>query len=80
MKIINSKGDLMEAVYTKEELRNIDSAIPMELWDKVNTTTHVMNYNDKGAFGELEDMLEVAKQRNIKIKCINTNLMYHNSK
>lgn len=65
---IRSKGELMKLVYTEKELHNIDVAIPMELWQEVDTATHVMNYNDKGAFGELEDMEVIAKQRNIKFE------------
>lgn len=68
-----NKGELMREVYTEEELRQIDSALPKEYWDGVNkdiqvdTFYHVMNYNDNGAFGKLEDMRVIAKQRQIKI-------------
>lgn len=76
---INCKGDLMKLVYTEQELRNIDAAIPMELWQEVDTATHVMNYNDKGAFGELEDMEVIAEQRNIKFEWSNIKALHHNS-
>jgi len=71
---IKTKGDLMKAVYTEQELRSIDSAIPIQYWNgvdpsiQVDTLIHVMNYNSKSAFGELENMLEIAKQRKIKIE------------
>ena len=57
----------MKIVYTEKELGSIDSALPMELWQEVDTYYHVMNYNDKGCFGELQDMREIAKERNIQI-------------
>ena len=62
-----NKGELMQAVYSKEELRNIDSAIPMELWKKVETYSHVMNYNEPNRQGKLENMYDIAKQRNITL-------------
>lgn len=61
-----TKGELMKAVYTEEERRNIDTAIPQELWAGIDTWSHVMNYNDS-VFGKLENMLEIAIERNIVI-------------
>lgn len=58
----------MKAVYTAEELKNIDSAIPIELWDEHPTFNHVMNYNEPNRMGKLENMFEVADQRNIKLE------------
>jgi hypothetical protein len=52
-----NKGDLMKLVYTKEELRNIDSDIPRDMWDQVDTSTHVMNYNKNKLGGNLESMM-----------------------
>jgi len=43
---IVSKGDLMKLVYSEEELRNIDSAIPANVWDEYPPIKHVMNYNE----------------------------------
>ena len=43
-----SKGDLMKLVFTKEELRNVDSAIPVELWKELDTSIHVVDYNIGG--------------------------------
>jgi hypothetical protein len=67
-----NKGQMMKRVYTEKELRNIDSAIPIEYWkDKDNNPNykdpaiHVMNYNDNGAFGKLENIEEIATERNI---------------
>jgi len=62
------KGMLMKLVYTSEELRNIDTGLPISLWKKVDDTYYyVMNYNDRGVGGNLEDMREIAKERNIVI-------------
>lgn len=60
-----TKGEMMKAVYTKEELRNIDSAIPQYYWDKVDVAIHVMNYNEPHRLGVLQNMEEEAKKRNI---------------
>ena len=60
-----TKGDLMKLVYSKEELRQIDTAIPMEYWSTLNTYYHVMNYNIQN--GKLEDMRIVAEKRFIII-------------
>jgi len=43
-----TKGDLMREAYSVEELRNVDSAIPMNLWNEIDTTIHVMDYNGNG--------------------------------
>ena len=76
MIIIRNKGELMKAVYTAEELRNIDSALPICYWDgknpaiQVDTAIHVMNYNDNRVFGKLENMEEIAVERKIKVQWI----------
>lgn len=62
-----TKGDLMKMVYTEQELKNVDSAIPMHLWEGIDTAIHVMDYNNNGAFGELVNLKELAVKRNIKI-------------
>ena len=56
----------MKAVYSSVELRNIDAALPIEIWDKVDNYLTVMNYNDH-SFGQVENMLEVAYERHIQI-------------
>lgn len=58
-----TKGALMEQVYTKEELGNIDASLPREihLTYGVDAFFFVMNYN-KNVFGELEDMRKLIKQ------------------
>lgn len=68
VKTYRTKGDLMKAVYTEEELAKIDPAIPMEYWEDHPTFNHVMNYNDNTTFGTLEDMFKVADQRGIKLR------------
>ena len=68
---INNKGDLMRLVFTKEELRNVDSAIPIECWKDVDTTITVMDYNDRNecnrCFGKLTNLLELAYAKGIDI-------------
>ena len=58
-----TKGALMEQVYTKEELGNIDASLPREihLTYGVDAFFFVMNYNEN-IFGELEDMRKLIKQ------------------
>ncbi len=60
-----TKGELMKSVYSKEELRNIDCAIPMEYWETHETYWHVMNYNNGN--GVLQDMRVIAEKRFIII-------------
>ena len=60
-----NKGELMKVLYSKEELRHIDAGIPKECWKGRNTYYFVMNYNDSGAFGKLEDMRDIAKEREL---------------
>lgn len=67
MNEIVSKGDLMKLVYSEEELRSIDSAIPMSIWDTHKPIGHVMNYNVNRIFGECENLFDIAEQRGIKI-------------
>lgn len=75
----------MKLVYTEQELRSIDSAIPIAYWDgkdpsiQVDTAIHVMNYNDNGPFGELENMEVIAEQRNIKFEWSNIKALHHSS-
>ena len=74
VRIVKNKGELMKAVYTKKELQNIDSAIPIEYWNgknpeiQVDTAIHVVNYNQ--GWGVLENMEKIAVNRKIKIKWI----------
>jgi len=62
-----TKGEMMKKIYTEKELQNIDSAIPISYWEKVNPHLYVMNYNDNGAFGKLESLLQVAEERDINL-------------
>ena len=55
-----SKGEIMQLVYSKEELRNIDSAIPLSTWKSHDSSIHVMNYNEN-RLGSLENLFEVAQ-------------------
>ncbi len=64
---IVSKGDLMKLVYTKEELRRIDSAIPIGMWETHPPIKHCMNYNDGSVFGTCENIFEIAEKRGIKV-------------
>jgi len=61
-----TKGDLMKAVYTKEQLRHVDSAIPVQLWDKIDTSVHVVDYN--AGHGELVNLITRAATQGINIK------------
>jgi hypothetical protein len=63
-----SKGDFMKAVYTTEELRNIDSATPIHCWEKHQPSYHVMNYNKSSIFGELENLFIEGAKRGIDLK------------
>ena len=60
-----TKGDLMRKVYTEDELCNVDTAIPIELWKKVDTTIHVVDYNE--GFGILVNLETKAAERGITI-------------
>lgn len=64
-----TKGQLMKLVYTKDELRNIDSGVPREIYMQpgFNSWCHVMNYNEPNRMGKLENMEEIAKERGIKL-------------
>lgn len=63
-----NKGQLMKKIYTEEELKNIDSAIPSSMWSSLDSTSFfVMNYNKNRIFGELEDLRVVAENRKIRI-------------
>jgi len=71
---VRSKGDLMRALYTADEYRNLDSALPIAYWDgkdpniQVNTATHVVNYNEPHSFGKLENMMLTARARGFEVK------------
>lgn len=70
-----NKGEMMRKVYSTEELRNIDSALPIQYWKLVDIAIHVMNYNEPNTLGKVENMEEIAKKRGI-----NLNLDYPLSK
>lgn len=62
-----SKGDLINLIYSKEELRSIDTATPMNTWEAHPAIYHVMNYNHNTVFGSLQNIFEVAKKRKISL-------------
>ena len=66
-----NKGEMMKAVYTTEELRSIDSAIPIGYWDKIDTAVHVMNYNEPFRFGLLQNIETEAATRGVDLKLKN---------
>ena len=39
-----NKGQLIQSVYG-ENYSNVDTAIPIEMWDEIDTAIHVMDYN-----------------------------------
>ena len=56
----NTKGELMSNTYSKDELRNIDVTLPIEISNSLikkneDTFFYVMNYNEN-IFGKVEDM------------------------
>jgi hypothetical protein len=57
----------MEKVYTEDELKNIDSAIPVPNWKDFSPVDHVMNYNEPNTYGKIENLNEIAEQRLIKL-------------
>jgi hypothetical protein len=64
---MKNKRNFMERVYSAKELRSIDSATPLSLWDEYNPLYHVMNYNDASAFGRLENLFDIAKGKGIDV-------------
>lgn len=64
-----TKGELMKIIYTPDELKNIDPAIPIEIQKESNILSYwlVMNYNQDKTFGRLENMKDIAKERNINL-------------
>ena len=63
-----TKGDLMQLAYTEAELRNVDSAIPIEYWNEIDTFIHVMDYNNNGPFGKLVNLLDRLKEQNKEVQ------------
>lgn len=71
--LIHTKGDLMKAVYSEEELERIDCSLPIQYWKNnpnFETVIHVMNYNEPNTMGRVENMEHIAKARGIKFKWI----------
>jgi hypothetical protein len=62
-----SKGDLMKKIFTKEELRNIDAAVPNGSVPAKETFYYIMDYNKESVFGKLVDMREEAAKRGITL-------------
>jgi hypothetical protein len=60
-----SKGNLMKLVYG-ENYTGIDSAIPVGLWGSIETSIHVINYND-GGWGRLENIIKVGMLKGANI-------------
>jgi|TARA_R100000750_G_scaffold9351_2_gene6307 hypothetical protein len=61
-----NKGELMKAIYTADELKNIDPSLPHG-WEadfgySPSSYWFVMNYNEN-VFGRLEDMRTIIKQK-----------------
>jgi len=55
-----TKNELMKKTYSKDELKNIDVTLPIEVSNSLikkneDTFFYVMNYNEN-IFGEVEDM------------------------
>ena len=60
-----SKGDLMAMAY--ESTRNVDSAIPMELWKQVDDTMFYVYDYQNSSFGELVDLREKIKTSEVPV-------------
>jgi len=72
-----TKGDLMEKLFTKEELRNVDVAFDMANMksrggtiDSEDSFWYVTDYNDSSVFGTLVDMRVRAKTKGINLEAI----------
>jgi len=62
-----NKGELMQLIYSKKELCNIDPSLPIELLSEIdNSYFYVMNYNNN-IFGQLDDMRTIAARKYIII-------------
>lgn len=62
-----NKGQLIKLVYNKDESKNIDPSLPINILSTIDDSYFfVMNYNDN-IFGKLEDMRVISKQRDISI-------------
>ena len=62
-----SKGDFMKYVFSEGELRNIDSATPLNSWDNYPPWQHIMNYNVAG-MGTIQNLFEIANERGLNTK------------
>ena len=63
-----SKGDLMKMAYG-EHYSNVDSALPMGMLEELGINNnerwhYVMDFNNKGAFGNLTDLFNVLAKKN----------------
>jgi hypothetical protein len=64
---VRNKGEVMKAVYTADEIGNIDSAVPIQYWKVLDTNDHVTNHNDNGMFGKVECLSDMAVDRGIRL-------------
>jgi len=62
-----SKRQLTERVYSEQELNSIDTATPCTTWKQFPPNEHCMNYNEPNRYGRIDNIAEVAKERNIKL-------------
>lgn len=60
-----SKGQIMTLVYG-ENYTGIDSAIPQHLWKYIDTSIHVVNYNNNSS-GSLENIIKIALSKGITL-------------
>lgn len=63
-----TKGKMMAMVFSKKELQSIDSAVPVILWDRINTAVHVMNYNEPNRHGILVNLETESCNRGVNLK------------
>lgn len=60
-----NKGQVMEMLFTKEELKHIDVGIPIGSYPKGQSAYYVMDYNNS-ALGELVNMRILAHKKKIE--------------
>ena len=59
-----TKQDVMNTVYTKEQLRNIDASLPIGMGIK-DTFWYVINYNNN-ILGKLENMKQMYAEKKVR--------------
>jgi len=61
-----NKGQRMRILFTEDEIRNVDTAIPCELYKTHDTFYYCNDYNKAKAFGVLTNLVDLFKERILK--------------